>query len=64
MASIQQAAKWMKEGKKVRRPSFQDKEYFWANDFSFIKYETGEWVDMLEIEDLLAEDWEILTWVN
>lgn len=66
MANIQQAAKWMKEGKKVRRSCFNGKQYFRADEGSFVKYydENSPWTDMLQIRDLLAEDWEIFEWVN
>ena len=60
MADIKQAAKWMQEGQRVRRPSF-------FGDFAYIKGR-GNSIDTIDhnpedeplnITDLLADDWEI-----
>ena len=63
MADIKQAAKWMQEGKRVRRPNYMDKgSYFFAGS-DFIHYFSAslgrEIEDALENKDLLADDWEI-----
>ena len=65
MADIQQAARWLDEGKKVTRPEFKTKGSFCANDTAgFIEWEskrntTTQFHDMLTVDDLLADDWEI-----
>jgi hypothetical protein len=75
MADIKQAAKWMEEGKVVRRLEFKGKDVaFKSGPFGFIHYcdffrtsvdEDGHpWTVMLTVDDLLAEDWEIFEWVN
>lgn len=62
MADIKQAAKWMQEGKRVRRPSWPRYEYLEANgDDRPVMY----WRRFKEsarvpcLRDLLADDWEI-----
>ena len=58
MANIVQAAKWMQEGKKVKR-------HIWAVNFvkkegaGFIVHQDGVLMD-LWVYELLAEDWEIV----
>ena len=66
VADIKQAAKWMKEGEKVRRPSFME-------GFAYLAVErlkgvsgnqittTDNNIDLepLMLTDLLADDWEI-----
>lgn len=64
MADIKQAAKWMAEGKRVTRLAFDSREGFLAGSEGFVIYvdnngRSDKWTDMLEVEDLLAEDWEI-----
>ncbi len=64
MADIKQAARWMGEGKKVGRPSFDDICYFYAEgEFEkfiyFKRGDDGQMTDVMSTEDLLAEDWEI-----
>lgn len=53
---IQTAAKYMKVGYRVRRPKWANKSmhYSWISDGTlfFVK---------LTIEDLLADDWEVIT---
>jgi hypothetical protein len=57
MADIIQAAKWMNEGRRVTRP---DLGYatFAKDEYGFILL-NGEDRAYLEIEDVLATDWEI-----
>jgi len=66
MADIKQAAKWMQEGERVRRP-------FLASGISIGFRGRGTWIRVYEngqlaadarvapfdVEELLAEDWEI-----
>lgn len=66
MADIKQAAKWMKEGKGVRRDFMRNRGHFEADEGDFIHWidEPGKGlgpmlVDMLCPSDLLANDWEI-----
>ena len=64
MADIKQAAKWMQEGKRVKRISFP-RMYPWEIDgdsnLSAIQsvMEDGYADSLLTTDDLLAEDWEI-----
>lgn len=63
MADIKQAAKWMQEGKRVKRPAWIPDgikcEDPLENQFSSIVWaDDGMLVDMSP-KDLLAEDWEI-----
>ena len=59
MADIKQAAKWMDEGKRVRRPDWfgnlscytQGKRIIYSNKERYEMY----------IPDLLADDWELAT---
>jgi hypothetical protein len=66
MADIKQAAKWMEAGRKVTRRGFnEDGSYFWTNgSFGFIHYWSKvldrKMEDALEVQDLLADDWEIV----
>jgi hypothetical protein len=66
MADIKQAAKWMKDGKEVRRPQFLGGfAYRAARKLSGISnhIETNDNADMTDepftLSDLLADDWEI-----
>lgn len=59
MADIKQAAKWMMEGKRVRRKS-------WKNEFSYVSAKKNgctineyQAVNRFDVEDLLADDWGI-----
>lgn len=67
MADIKQAAQWLREGKEVRRASFTTGEGFSTQlPYGFIKYvdnhpeHTAVYTDMLQVEDLLADDWEVM----
>lgn len=55
MADIKQAAKWMKEGKKVRRA---DTDFVWDADTEFVSDQNGD--ECMHIDDLLADDWEVV----
>jgi hypothetical protein len=65
MADIKQAAKWMKEGFKVRRESWPVRSFclhLGESDFSFpcIITEEDSCSNQLDCDDLLASDWEIV----
>ena len=64
MADIKKAAKWLQEGKQVRRPTCDQKSFFYTNEgCDFIHYSSTllgiNISDALETSDLLADDWEI-----
>jgi hypothetical protein len=70
MADIKQAAKWLQEGKNVRRSSWTEYEWTGMLDgddeddpearVALFYCETGqELVSAMFASDLLAEDWEI-----
>ena len=64
MADIKQAAKWMASGKHVTR-SILDFGYLYTDSHGWIKFHDSVdnkslWPDMLEVEDFLADDWEIV----
>jgi hypothetical protein len=64
MASIQQAAKWMQEGKSVRRASwfeFNNLQTFKTTEDVIWQTEhgTSATVPQLRTTDVLAEDWEL-----
>lgn len=63
MADIKQAAKWMKDGCRVRRPSWVQGTYYLANPYKINLFYAEDEVPSKDIElfyhDLLAEDWEI-----
>lgn len=60
MANIQKAMQWLKEGKKVRRPIWQEGS-FW--ELSKDRYERIVWSDgrtaKIYLKQLEEEDWEI-----
>ena len=59
MADIKQAAIWMKEGKHVRRKSWEEDDQIHMSARSgLIRSHYGGRAD-LEPADLLAEDWEL-----
>jgi|GEM_PF-3495460 hypothetical protein len=63
MADIKQAAKWMQEGKRVRRPKWPPL-YWWLipKRFPVVQLHSpkGATQDaMMGADELLAEDWEI-----
>jgi hypothetical protein len=64
MADIKQAAKWMQEGKPVRRELMRHGGWFEIGEDGFIHWVTKgaddiELSDMIDAPDLLADDWEI-----
>ena len=61
MANILQAAKWLDEGKHVRRPGY-DGNVAWDADRDRLIWDGGRGEDgefSMDLHDLLAEDWEI-----
>lgn len=65
MADIQQAAKWMMEGKKVRRARWAEVPCFLQSTrYGFLEDYRREPPNWLMIDDVLADDWEIFEWVN
>ena len=58
MADIKQAAKWMQEGEKVRRPVWYGKLCCYVEGHRIL-YSDKEIYDMY-IKDLLADDWELV----
>jgi hypothetical protein len=63
MANIQQAAKWMQEGKKVTRPAAFDCYIGLKWNGLLIAYDdegTDFGSDVISADDLLAEDWEVV----
>jgi len=66
MASIQQAARWVREGKRVYRTS-QPRSFNVGSpkDSSLGPWTMGDGSEAsMYTQDLLAEDWEIFEWVN
>lgn len=73
MADIKQAAKWMNEGEEVRRPCYGQAVTVRATAVAEIiqpRDDAGGWIifqhdgepnshNLLTIEDLFADDWEI-----
>jgi hypothetical protein len=60
MADIRQAAKWMREGKRVRRPSHKYECYTLAtDDYAVIMHLAKFDAAVFVLGDLLADDWEI-----
>jgi hypothetical protein len=74
MADIKQAAKWLMEGRRVRRPHWEDflgVEFGFADDEQILWHcdhltDDGEPCELegdtyeAELADLLAEDWELV----
>ena len=61
MADIQQAAKWIQEGKHARRPNFGSGYFLTkdANDYLIATSHAGKRRKaQLTTDDLLADDWE------
>lgn len=58
MADIKQAAKWMDEGKRVKRPDSEDDGVYAASNCKFV-LRNGQDVAWLQTTDLLADDWEV-----
>jgi hypothetical protein len=60
VADIKQAAKWMKDGEKVRRPGFFGNFAYRKGRGILIDTTDGNPEDEpLNLSDLVAEDWEI-----
>ena len=59
MADIKQAAKWMKEGKKVRRKVWADWYPSWVMQDGEVRMDGVVDDPVLAISSLLADDWEI-----
>lgn len=65
MAQIKQAAKWLADGKKVRRAAWSNTDYRLVIDgmdkSSVICVEGNELdpIAAFDVNDLLAEDWEL-----
>lgn len=67
MADIKQAAKWLDQRKNVARKTDKGSGYFYTSPGKFILWQSkvkhpeyeSELHDMLEVDDLLADDWEI-----
>lgn len=65
MADIKQAAKWIREGKLVRRPIWDDGLVWKSDNYGAVSLEAlninvdAYQSDLLEVDDLLADDWEI-----
>lgn len=62
MACIKQAAKWMKEGKTVRRASLPYWELRFirgTHDLDFLSAVDSKYTTELTAQDLCSEDWEI-----
>lgn len=64
MADVKQAAKWLREGKKVRREIWGGPLFIRPTGAGFFRDDRKLPADWLMVEDLLAEDWEIFEWVN
>jgi hypothetical protein len=64
MSDIQQAAKWMQEGKKVRRALWAPSYFIRSTRAGFFHDDQGVMLTWLMVEDLLADDWEIFEWIN
>ena len=66
MADIKQAAKWMREGKTVRRPHFFGDFAYLAHKMRGLKINQITTTDSdiadepFSLEDRLADDWEIV----
>ena len=61
MANIQQAAKWMQEGNRVRRPGWYDDIFMRCDSGGIVRCfaEKSERVLPVLTDHLLADDWEI-----
>ena len=57
MADIKQAAKWMDEGKRVKRREW--KAVYEAQDAIYMPVKWDQHDAPFSIQDLLADDWEI-----
>ena len=64
MANIQQAAEWMREGKKVRRSPWVSKSVFCMKKDESLQWRYGKEEEevlplRVTMEELLADDWRI-----
>ena len=64
MKDIKDAAKWLREGKKVRRTMWEKSAYIRLTPAGFFNDHNGVAAVWLMAEDLLATDWEEFTWLN
>jgi hypothetical protein len=64
MSDIRQAAKWLQEGKKVRRALWEKKAYLRLTAAGFFNDNQGVPASWLMAEDLLAEDWIVFEYIN
>ena len=64
MADAIQAAKWMTEGKKVRRENWAPEHFIRETPAGFFRDDRRRPTDWLMAEDLLAEDWGIFEYIN
>ena len=62
--NIIEAAKAMREGKKVRRPLWSKSAHIYASECGFVlmRYSKADACgdEFLEVDDLLATDWEVV----
>lgn len=59
MANIQQAAKWMQEGKRVRREEWQGGASLMLDAGGFVVWTRTGTEFLVQLHNLLATDWEI-----
>ena len=63
MADIKQAAKWMQEGKRVRRKGWLEEELYLylpeGDDEAWAEHPSYHYTADYTMQDLLADDWEI-----
>ena len=64
MKDIKDAAKWLREGKKVRRTMWEKSAYIRLTPAGFFNDHNGVTAVWLMAEDLLAEDWEIFEYTH
>ena len=59
MADIKQAAKWMQEGRRVKRPDERDGVALRCRTNGWLSRSAAGKNPALHVTDLLADDWEI-----
>ena len=64
MADIKQAARWMHEGKKVRRENWTPRYFINETPYGFLQDDRKENPTWLMVEDWLADDWQIFEYTN
>lgn len=57
-SNFNQAIKWLKEGKKVRRPSWKEDSYWKLGEDESIQWVTGQ-AAHIHLNQINADDWEI-----